>query len=244
MSRLLFSVSAFFLGLFFHPLVAFADCGGIGFLVLRSSTVQEKVYEPFVENECVKQGKTLFGRVDYNPLTANQMRDLANLQNVVQTLSAQSERGVVILAYSEAGKFAAKLASLDSNVRALFLMDPVDGTPPFSSPQRFPIFLDENFPTLSIPVTVLESELGPRFERFGSSCVPPEMGPPRFYRHITPESLHRIFMEGLGHADFLLRPSFNVVDFMCGSGPASNEVVFARVLDEWNHFLTQIKSSL
>lgn len=150
----------------------------------------------------------------------------------------------VVLAYSETGKFAAKLATKNESIKALFLMDPVDGTPPFSSPRRFPIFLDGNFPTLNIPVTLLESEYGPKFRRLGHSCVPQEMGPARFVRHISPESLERVFMSGLGHADFLMRSGVHLVELMCGSGPEPEDQTFARVRAEWRRFLIGVRSTL
>ncbi|MFZ9520587.1 MAG: hypothetical protein ACO3A4_08935 [Silvanigrellaceae bacterium] len=226
------------------PLKSFADCAGIGFVVLRSSAVDEKTYTPFIDNDCIRQGEFSFGNIDYNPITANQSRDLEKMIALVKDVSSRAPRGVVILAYSETGKFAAKLASVDSNVKGLFLMDPVDGTPPFSSPKRFPIFLDEKFPTLAIPTVVLESELGPGFKRLGHSCVPEKMGPERFYKHIAPNSLQRVYLKGFGHADFLLREGFNLVELMCGRGVYSKEDAFAVVLEEWNAFVEQMQGQL
>ena len=219
---------------------ALANCREIGFLVLRSSVVKEEVYEPFVNNDCVKEAHTVFGNIDYNPLTANQLANLEKLKKLVEETSETAARGIVILAYSEAGKFAAKLASLYPEVKALFLMDPVDGTPPFSSPKRFPIFLDDNFPQLKIPTMILESEFGPKFKRLGVSCVTEDMGPKRFYRHVAEEKLHRVFMEGLGHADFLDREGFNLVEVMCGGGKIPKDVAFQRVTSLWKSFLEQV----
>lgn len=230
-------VSALVIVILFAAQKAHANCNDIGFLVLRSSAVKERIYYPFLENPCIQEGKSVFGLIDYNPLTANQPRDLAQLNETVKDLSLQAPRGIVILAYSETGKFAAKLASTNDAIKALFLMDPVDGTPPFSSPTRFPVFLDETFPVLKIPVTILESELGPKFKRLGHTCVPLDMGPQRFYRYIDSNMLNRVFMEKLGHADFLKRESLNVVEVMCGTGPETNEVSFPRVLSEWTRFL-------
>lgn len=241
MLRLLSSLVLLF---FWGTQKAHASCSDFGFLILRSSAVKERIYYPFLQNTCVQEGRTAFGLIDYNPLTANQPRDLAQLLETVKELSVQAPRGIIILAYSETGKFAAKLASLNSEIRALFLMDPVDGTPPFSSSSRFPIFLDENFPVLKIPVTILESELGPKFKRLGHSCVPLDMGPQRFYRHVEPDALTRVYMEKFGHADFLKRENLNIVEIMCGTGPEANEVSFPRVLLEWTRFLEQVVPEL
>jgi hypothetical protein len=227
-----------------NPSIVNADCSDVGIIVLRSSAVKEQVYSPFLDNECVRQANLVFGNVDYNPLTANQLRDLEMLNFLTKALGEQSPRGIVILAYSETGKFAAKLASIHSHVKSLFLMDPVDGTPPFSSPKRFPVFLDENFPMLTIPTVILESEFGPKFKRLGHSCVPQDMGPERFYRHIDPISLERVFMDGLGHADFLKRTGFNLVELMCGGGQIPKDVAFDRVLQIWNGYLDQIPSMM
>lgn len=183
--------------LFAYTPAAYSDCTQLGLLVLRSSAVPEKIYHPFTDADCARESKIIFGNIDYNPLTANQPRDLEYLKPIVLELAAKAPQGVVILAYSETGKFAAKLASMFPHVKALFLMDPVDGTPPFSSPQKFPIFLNEDFPILRIPVTVLESEYGPKFKRLGHSCVPENMGPSRFYRFIETQALTRVFMDGL-----------------------------------------------
>lgn len=239
MVRLFFLL--FFFVSAFKPSVVLAECTDVGILILRSSAVKEKVYTPFVENECVRQSHLVFGNVDYNPLTANQVRDLEKLNFLTKSLASRSPRGIVILAYSETGKFAAKLASLHTQVKSLFLMDPVDGTPPFSSPKRFPIFLDENFPTLEIPTVILESEFGPKFKRLGLSCVPEDMGPDRFYRHISPNALQRVYMDGLGHADFLKRTGVNLVELMCGGGQVPKDEAFARVLDVWNNYLDEIQ---
>jgi hypothetical protein len=217
-----------------------ADCKNIGFVILRSSVVKEDVYDPFVKNDCVKEAHTVFGNIDYNPLTANQPENLDKLKELVEDTADSAARGIVILAYSEAGKFAAKLASLYPEVKALFLMDPVDGTPPFSSPKRFPIYLDENFPQLKIPTMILESEFGPKFKRLGFSCVNEEMGPKRFYRHVASDQLHRVFMEGLGHADFLDREGFSLVEVMCGGGKLPKDVAFQRVTALWRKFLEQV----
>lgn len=221
----------------FHCESAKADCRDIGVLILRSSAVKEHIYSPFLDNECVREARLVFGNIDYNPITANQIRDLEKMNFLTQALAQQSSRGIIVLAYSETGKFAAKLASLHHQIKALFLMDPVDGTPPFSSPKRFPIFLDDNFPILSIPTTILESEFGPKFKRLGLSCVPEDMGPERFYRFVEPASLQRIYMDGLGHADFLKRTGINLVELMCGGGQIPKDEAFARVLDIWNEFL-------
>jgi hypothetical protein len=221
-----------------------ADCSDVGILILRSSAVKEKVYGPFLDNECVRQANLVFGNVDYNPLTANQVRDLEKMNFLTKALGEQSPRGIIILAYSETGKFAAKLASLHSHVKSLFLMDPVDGTPPFSSPKRFPVFLDANFPTLTIPTIVLESEFGPKFKRLGLSCVPEDMGPERFYRHVDPVALQRVYMDGLGHADFLKRTGVNLVELMCGGGQVPKDEAFSRVLQIWNGFLEQVPAMM
>jgi len=237
---------ALFLFLFFfaYTPAAYSDCTQLGLLVLRSSAVPEKIYHPFTDADCARESKIIFGNIDYNPLTANQPRDLEYLKPIVLELAAKAPQGVVILAYSETGKFAAKLASMFPHVKALFLMDPVDGTPPFSSPQKFPIFLNEDFPILRIPVTVLESEYGPKFKRLGHSCVPENMGPSRFYRFIETQALTRVFMDGLGHADFLRRSKPNIVELMCGSGPGSKDEAFARVLEQWNRFLQQVENQM
>lgn len=221
-----------------------AGCEDIGFLILRSSAVKESVYKPFIDEDCVRNGTFVFGNIDYNPLTANQIRDLERLQSVTEELAPRSARGIVVFGYSETGKFAAKLASLNPHVKALFLMDPVDGTPPFSSPKRFPVFLDANFPVLNIPATILESGLGPKFKRLGHSCVPENMGPSRFYKHIEPSKLTRVFMEDLGHADFLFRSGPNIVELMCGSGPLTNSAAFEKVLTQWKTFLERMSREL
>jgi pimeloyl-ACP methyl ester carboxylesterase len=229
---------------FLTPMKSFADCRNIGFFVLRSSAVEEKTYTPFIESDCIREGELAFGDIDYNPLTANQQRDLDNMVGLIKELSVRATRGIVVLAYSETGKFAAKLAALDAQVKGLFLMDPVDGTPPFSSPKKFPIFLDEKFPTLTIPTVVMESELGPQFKRLGHSCVPENMGPDRFYKHISTDSLKRVFLKGFGHADFLLRRGFNLVELMCGTGIYPKEDAFAVVLEEWKAFVDHMQSLL
>lgn len=221
-----------------------AQCDGIGFLILRSSVIPEEVYHPFVEGDCVRQGKVVFATVDYNPFTANQIRDLAKIKDAAVQLSSEAPRGTVVLAYSEAGKFAAKIASLNTSIKALFLMDPVDGTPPFSSPKRFPIFLDETFPKLQIPAMILESELGPSFKRLGHSCVTQEMGPKRFYRHVEGTHLQKIFMAGLGHADFLQKDGFNPIEMLCGGGILPKETAFALVLAHWTRFVEQVAFEL
>lgn len=224
----------------FAPQTAGASCSEIVFLILRSSAVKEDVYKPFLEHKCVREGAIVFGNIDYNPLTADQPRDLIKMQELVDGLARDGNSKIVILAYSETGKFAAKLAAENESITAMFLMNPVDGTPPFSSPRRLPIFLDENFPILSISTTILESEFGPKFKRLGHSCVPDGMGPVRFYRHVAESALTKIYMDGLGHADFLRRSGINLVELMCGGGKLDRDTSFARVLSEWHEFLLRI----
>jgi len=239
-----FRMLFFALVLLFVRGTASASCQGIGFLILRSSAVKEKVYTPFEALSCLKEGVLSHGLVDYNPLTANQPRDLQDLTKRLSELELRTPRGVVIFAYSETGKFAAKLASLNPHVKGLFLMDPMDGTPPFSPAKRFPVFLDENFPQLNIPTTVLESEFGSKSKRLGYSCVTKEMGPEHFYNFIHPASLNRVLMPGLGHADFLKREGITLVDLMCGGGVVPRDEAFARVVDQWSQFVSTMEQQL
>jgi hypothetical protein len=235
--QMLYLYRLLLLCLCFSSIHAWADCRDLGILVLRSSAVSKSVYQPYLENDCVREANLSFAEVDYNPLTANQLRDLRMIQAVAEEAAKASSRGLIVFAYSEAGKFAAKLASLNSHVKALFLMDPVDGTPPFSSPRRFPIFLDEKFPVLKIPTTVLESELGSKFKRFGYSCVPEDMGPKRFYRHVESSYLNKVVLEGLGHSDFLRREKTSLVELVCGKGVVPHDEALARILEHWRAFL-------
>ena len=85
--------------LFSHTPKAYSDCTQLGLLVLRSSAVPEKIYHPFIEADCARDSKMIFGNIDYNPLTANQPRDLENLKPIVTELTAKAPQGVVILAY-------------------------------------------------------------------------------------------------------------------------------------------------
>ncbi|MBM3383257.1 MAG: hypothetical protein FJY29_12600 [Betaproteobacteria bacterium] len=236
--RMLILLISFFVFCFFSN-TGFADCRGIGVLVLRSSAVNAEVYEPYLQNDCLREANLFFAEVDYNPVTANQIRDLQTIVTVAREAAKTSSRGLVVFAYSEAGKFAVKLASLDSNVRALFLMDPVDGTPPFSSPRRFPVFLDGSFPPLRVPTTILESELGSQFKRLGYSCVPEDMGPKHFYLHVDPEFLNRVLLDDLGHSDFVRMKKMTLVEWMCGKGIIPREQALGRIIKIWEDFLMQ-----
>ncbi|MEY3903849.1 MAG: hypothetical protein RL189_3155 [Pseudomonadota bacterium] len=122
------SVKLFFLFVFLIPQSLWANCSDSVFLLLRSSAVKESVYQPFLEHECVRQGESVFGNIDYNPLTADQPRDLRKMQELIDGIVRQGKSNIVILAYSETGKFAAKLAAGNESIKAMFLMDPVDGT--------------------------------------------------------------------------------------------------------------------
>ncbi len=162
--------------------------------------------------------QTIF-TVDFNPLTANHVRDLKKIREALQEFSKKATEGIVLFGYSATSKFVAKLASENFNIKALFLIDPVDGTPPFSSKQNFPIFLDENT-QINVPTSIVQSEFGTQPWMLGLPCVPEGLGAEFFAQHVNPNLLKFVKIPGSGHIDFMSPPVSKMVEATCKAGTA------------------------
>ncbi len=112
------------------------------------------------------------------------------------------------------------------NIRALFLIDPVDGTPPFCQKKNFPVFLDDET-RINVPTWIVKSEFGTAPWALNQTCVPKDFGSDFFANHINSSKLKFIQINGSGHTDFLANPVSIFLEKACKPGTLSKNDVLA-----------------
>ncbi len=160
----------------------------------------------------------------------------------------QTGRRVHLLGYSIGGKFAARIGKDLPNISSVFLLDPVDGGPPFASrlwPQ-FPVFLIDPWNKISCPTWLVETQYGEKPSPLGPACVNFGLGSEHFRRHIQPQLLIQHFARQAGHLDVigpsnvpLLAPLIEVV---CGRGTRQKADIEAEVLSFFRHYVNEVFS--
>jgi hypothetical protein len=144
------------------------------------------------------------------------------MREALTAFSKKATDGLVLFGYSATAKFVAKLATENFNIKALFLIDPVDGTPPFTSKKNFPVFLTEES-HINAPTWIVKSEFGTTPWALGKPCVPHEHGSEFFASHTDLSMLKFIHIAGSSHIDFLHPPISQMLKMPCKPGSANPE---------------------
>jgi pimeloyl-ACP methyl ester carboxylesterase len=211
-------------------------------VLLGGASTNRSNYDPYV-SAAVSRGafssdNLLFLLPDTNPVTANHARDFVAFQRQFSEFTTDGSDSVILFGYSAGGKFAAKLAQDNNNVKGLFLVDPVDGQPPFvNDPERFPTVLVEGSPIFNIPTVVVESGLGTRPGFLNVPCVSPNAGPQTFARFVERSSLEFLTLAGASHVDFLAPPIEFIVRSLCARGESDARTNLEKTLEKWSEFL-------
>jgi hypothetical protein len=217
-----------------------ADASGPVFLLIRSTVMTSKNVEPYFRNSHVNSGNIVVFTVDYNPLTANHVRDYKKLQKFYRELSPRAPHGVVLFGYSATAKFAARLARDEMNVRGLFLLDPVDGAPPMCGQKKFPTFLFDGAPLISVPTAIVSSEYGEAKGLMKAACVPAGNGSQHFVEHVDASVLEWVRVEKAGHLAFMNPPMAFVARAICHPGKRKAKDVVREAVEVWDRFLERI----
>jgi pimeloyl-ACP methyl ester carboxylesterase len=230
----------FLLALLPSGALARAESSGPLFLMVRSNVMTAKNVEPYLGNRHINPQNVAIFTVDYNPLTANHVRDYDRLKKFYRDLGPRADNGVVLMGYSATAKFAARLARDEGHVRGLFLMDPVDGAPPMCGAAKFPTFLTDDAPPISVPTTILSSEYGESKWLMNAACVPPGNGADHFAEHVDAGLLEMVRVERAGHLDFMNPPMAIVARMICHPGKRRARDVVLEAVGFWDRFLERI----
>jgi Chlorophyllase enzyme len=150
---------------------------------------------------------------DAGLFTANHSRDLQTYENSLTARIAKSTspetKQMAFFGFSMGGKFAAKLAQT-FDVKGVFLIDPVDGAPPFQKvTDRFPLFLQNPNPNWrdkgngTASLTIINSSLGQKPGFGGQPCVPVDHGSQWFAAQLGAQTSEQTQIEDAGHLDML-----------------------------------------
>ncbi len=211
--------------------------------VIGGAQTTEQNFAPFVNSLNLVPDQILVRFPNTNPFTANHMINMKEYQIDFQAFSQKNTAGVVLFAYSGGGKFAAKLAQENANVQGVFLIDPVDGPPPFTNDEnRFPTVLKEDSPIFKMPFVIVKSELGSSPGLFGIPCVPPNYGPEHFARFVEPIKLKFYLQEGASHLDFLYPPLKLLAANACARSQEISGTARANALTAWLEFWNDLNS--
>jgi hypothetical protein len=208
-------------------LPAMAD---VGYFFTKNSFMSEENIKSYMDlANATGAIKTVFS-VDFNPLTANHVRDLKLMRESLLEFSKQATDGVILFGYSATSKFVAKLAAEVENIKALFLIDPVDGTPPFCAKKNFPVFLT-NDTHISVPTWIVKSDFGTQPWTLNQTCVPKDFGADFFSKHIEAAKLKFIQIAGSGHTDFLANPVSLFLEKACKPGTLAKSEILTMAQD-------------
>ena len=203
-------------------------------LIIGGAASNSDNFKPFFE-QLTPDVRVQYRNVDVSPLTADHRKEL---RATLEVLDA-TEDPMLLIGYSLGGKIAYKAAlERPEQVIGLFLMDPIDGAPPFTSPsRRFPIWVDPVAQPLleSIPVEILFSDKAYATGFLGVPCVPQKAGPETFKDAIPWANVHRF--SDFSHIDFLYPPISITAQISCrkGSSDAADKGR-AQALALWNDF--------
>jgi pimeloyl-ACP methyl ester carboxylesterase len=207
----------------------------------RNSMMNDVNIQPYMDDARTAGGdmQTIFV-VDFNPMTANHLRDFEKMRETLREFSRNAPDGVVIFGYSATAKFIAKLAAEEANVRGVFLMDPVDGTPPFVGKKNFPVFLDDQI-HIKVPTWIVQSEFGVEPATMGKACVPKEYDGVFFGAHVEPSFLNYVKVPGSGHNDFLNPPVSLILQTACKRGTVPSQEVLGFTREFFGKFISSLK---
>jgi pimeloyl-ACP methyl ester carboxylesterase len=185
---------------------------------------------------------------DVNAITADNARDLIAFRKSIE--ARLNKNGVAaaepaaLFGFSVGGKFAAKL-SQDLDVKGLFLLDPVDGPPPFQKVSaRFPIYLENanpgwrDKPSGTAHLAVVRTQLGELPGFGGVACVPKEHGSAWFSKQLGASGEENFEIKNAGHLDILNKPGLAAL--ICPKG--TNKAAEGDALKIFEGFLEKLES--
>jgi hypothetical protein len=207
----------------------------------RNSMMDDVNIQPYMDDAHAAGGDMqMVFVVDFNPMTANHLRDFEKMRQAFHEFSKNASDGVVLFGYSATSKFVAKLAAEESNVRGVFLMDPVDGTPPFVGKKKFPVFLDDQM-RIKVPTWIVQSEFGVEPATMGQACVPKEYDGVFFGAHVEQLFLNYVKVAGSGHNDFLNPPISMILKSACKRGTLPSREVLGFTREFFGTFISSLK---
>lgn len=224
------------------PTAASAD---LGLFVLGGAQTTLQNFAPYINATALSAEHVLVRLPDTNPFTANHLRDMNQYQNDLEKFLPLNSEGVVLFAYSGGAKFAARLALDNKSVRGIFLMDPVDGPPPFTNDElKFPTVLKPDTPQLDIPVFIIKSERGGLPGFLGVPCVSKGNGPDHFVSFVDPAKLQFYTAPGASHLDFLEPPLKALASAACARSKEVPGATRANALVNWTGFWQNLKAGI
>ena len=190
-------------------------------------------FKPILEASQV-DGEVIYDNVSINLFTADHRKEL---KTILEFIDASDEQ-VILVGYSLGGKIAYKAAiERQEKVIGIFLLDPIDGAPPFTRPSnRYPVWVDESNPLSSnIPVAIVLSDKEFATGLLGVPCVPQAHGPETFLNAMP--WAQNFQLTDFSHIDFMYPPIDVSAQISCRKGSQSgSEKGRANILDIWRDF--------
>ena len=126
-----------------------------------------------------------------------------------------------VAGHSLGGKIALYFAINDKRASAVFAIDPVDATPPFTqpSPSDYPSAAPELMGQLTVPVVLVGETTNGQGGGFSPACAPLEDNFQQYYAAATSPALEIEFV-GASHFSFLDNPN---CAFICGTCPKGSD---------------------
>ena len=210
---------------------------------VRVGAAQTEQFKPYMDLAAAYNLESIHFHITINPLMANHVRDYRNLRKQVQELGQKYSR-VYTFGYSIGGKFSARLARDEPEIRGAFLLDPVDGGPPIF-PRRFshlPVFFKRNSTIIQKPTWVLETEFAQKpNSTIGLRCVNYKLGAKHFLRYISRKKRQYHLVEDAGHLQLIeaLSPESmeEVGHDACPAGSRSLDDIMEESIAFWHSFL-------
>jgi Chlorophyllase len=178
-----------------------------------------------------------------SPISSNYNNDFNKFKTQIETLLISEEKPneveFVFAGYSAGGKFAAKLAS-EFTTKGLYLMDPVDGPPPFQEKSdRFPALLESfKWVKKDINVKLVFSEFGQTKGFGGVACVPEQYGHTWFTEKLQLETKNIAQIQKAGHFSFHTNAPKFPLSLTCKAG--ENKDAGSESFNLFENFLSEI----
>lgn len=152
------------------------------------------------------------------------------------------EARIAIGGHSLGGKVSAMVTASDVRVQALFMIDPVNGSNPFTGySETLPDIVPAPVNTISVPVGILGETTNASGGTAGMACAPRDQNFQTFFEAMTAAPwVAEWDFEGADHMDFLSDPEGCMfLCSQCPSGSASPEQVVAGTMTLAVAFLKQ-----
>lgn len=214
--------------------------------------------QAYVDQARARGHETRVLELDVNPITADHSRDLRSFGAAVREATADAPASKrVFFAFSGGAKFAARLAAeRDTGVDGLFLLDPVDGPPPFNRPStRYPVLLEsvgpawrlarsDGGPRMPARLRIVRTEFGEKAGFTGVPCVPSAYGSKWFSERLGAEDDETTTVAGVGHLDALSRkPSLPARSLCPSGGEEASRAATDAVASDFGAFLEGIEAA-